>query len=815
MPLNLTANAQALLDSEDIQLAIILEIDGIDTIYSTSPLSSIATYGSGLTYGGGAIYGATTGDANVQSLVNLQGSSYNITQQLRFDQADVSSVQKLAINLVDDSEELTLTFSPGQVIDDILGRDAIIYIGFVEAEHPADSVAILNGKVDQFEASAGSVKIQVANPQDLARATILPKYSEDLPNNINDSVTSFNIANGSKLQAPSGGLTTYIRINDEVMQVTGIATNTVTVTRGAFNTVAAAHTSGDTVESIYILSGSTTQLPLELLLSGGDDLYLENQTVTSFVQTGSITQTNAVFLPLENGLTTTGVAVGDLVTITGATNAANNVTDAIITEVREEFNGTTLILGAESLVLEASTGGLLDLRSQYNNLPVGAGLKPKNVDVKQFQSLESTFGNQFFDYEIKVKDTITNLREFIANEIFKPSAGFFLPRKGRISFGIIQPPLNDTTTQTLNECNVKNADKIVMRRTTNKNFFNAIEYNFNEDILEDRFNNTIFTISAASINRISTRNKTLTVDAGGVLNNGTNTALINRQINRYLDAYQFAAETTTVDVLFKVGFGIEIGDSVVVDGSELFISDVTKGSRDFGPRVFTVVNKKLNVKTGDVSLDLIDLAFGSNLRFGVVSQSSFINTGSTTTQIFLKRSFGNTSQAETFKYSDYVGQIFKVRSQDYTFNEEVTLVSVDASTESLTVTSLSGAPLEDYIVECPEYGSGTDSNVKSFFKAIHVFVDPLVTVVAGVDNFSFEVSPADISKFTEGNPVEVRNDDFSVTSTNDTDSLPTVTNINTGTNIITVSRDLGFTPVAGYSIELIGFLDGGAPYALV
>ena len=60
--------------------------------------------------------------------------------------------------------------------------------------------------------------------------------------------------------APTLGVTNnaYIRIDDEILQVTGIAGNDLTVTRGALGTAASAHTDGVGVDLISVVANKTT-----------------------------------------------------------------------------------------------------------------------------------------------------------------------------------------------------------------------------------------------------------------------------------------------------------------------------------------------------------------------------------------------------------------------------------------------------------------------------------------------------------------------------------------------------------------------------
>ena len=65
-----------------------------------------------------------------------------------------------------------------------------------------------------------------------------------------DSDTTLTVASASTLGA---GTNSYIRIDDEILQVTGVVGNNLTVTRQALSTTAAAHTDGSTVSLLTCL----------------------------------------------------------------------------------------------------------------------------------------------------------------------------------------------------------------------------------------------------------------------------------------------------------------------------------------------------------------------------------------------------------------------------------------------------------------------------------------------------------------------------------------------------------------------------------
>lgn len=134
----------------------------------------------------------------------------------------------------------------------------------------------------------------VATDNDLLAAKRLSEST--LSGTINAAVTSFDVASGAQFLQYSG-----IRIDNEEMKITGISSNTLTVTRGFNGTTAASHTSGATVRGI-IMSHHHNQLAAEVKAmearlrdttngcadAGANDTYACNMTppVTSYTTGG-------------------------------------------------------------------------------------------------------------------------------------------------------------------------------------------------------------------------------------------------------------------------------------------------------------------------------------------------------------------------------------------------------------------------------------------------------------------------------------------------------------------------------------------------
>ena len=178
-------------------------------------------------------------------------------------------------------------------------------------------------------------------------------------------------------------------------------------------------------------------------------------------------------------------------------------------------------------------------------------------------------------------------------------------------------------------------------------------------------------------------------------------------------------------------------------------------------------------------------------RFGVISPSSVIVSGSTENQLFVQDSFGALFPGnETEKWANYVGQNIYVHSPDYTVGAECVLQSIDDVNNYLLHTSnLPFTPEPGYIIDIAFYPDSADPTLDSLYKISHCFLDATVSVVTGIDDYNFTVSSGDIGKFFKGSTVRVHSEDY----TSDSGEL-TVQAI-TGDQI-EVSATMGFTPTA-------------------
>lgn len=805
MAYTLTKTAQNLVNKTNVNRNIILEIEGIDYVFGAVDVQDFWVIGDDIIIGDDLIIGGKQKDKNSRPWISVEGTTSTIKQQLLQDKGGTSSASSVKIRLIDKNNELTSLFAPEEVIPDIIAANADLYIGFKDGAHPTDSIKIFNGLISDTSFGAGYVDLTISHPEQLKRQELFSISESTLNGAINDSQTTITLDDASIFPLPQESISTYIIIEEEAIQYTGISGNDLTgCVRGQLNTIANSHSDESDVISVYRLQGQGIELALELLLSGSG-IY-STKSAASFNQVEAATNIqNAISFTDVNIQETLGLVVGDLVTITGATNAQNNVSDQAISGFGTTSSGSFIVVSNVSFVDETSTSATVDFKSKYDKLNIGCSMSPIQVDVAQFESINTTFFSSIANYDFYIKEEV-EAKEFIDQELLFPSGVYSLPRKGKVSCGVTSPPLENEESKELNETNVLSPDKIQVMRSFNKLFYNAIVYKYEEDILEEKFLRGNITKSERSENRIPIGNRPLTIVSKGLRSSLTPQSFIEAQSRRFLDRYQFGAEKIVIDVNYKTGFNLEVGDTVIFGSDALKISDSTNGTRKFEQRIMEITNKQLGITKESIRLELTDTAFELDGRYGTIAPSSFVDSA-TTTRITLSKSFSTGEfNEENEKWQSYIDEEITIRSTDHTtYNETTIFRGFELSNPNvMIVDTLPSAPINGYIVEPPVYNDSSTS-VMARWKRSHTFWNPQVEVSSGTDNFTFDVGALDADKFLTGAFIRVHNSDYSL----DSGELE-VTEVS-GTTII-VNNDMGFTPSSSELVDLIGFRDGGKPY---
>jgi len=810
----LSATAKVLSSKRNIEPNLIVEIDGITTIFSTIETLKAAKYGEdGIYYGmPGLVYGGSVEIGDSKNYISLGGGGPTISQQLQQDKGATQSVSSLNLEFIDNNGEMTEIISPGIILDEILGVKARVFLNFKGGRHPDDSVLIHRGIIDAVETQPASIKLNIAHPESQKRQELFIKTNVQLDGAIDAVQTTITATSTVGFILPTGTeILSYIKAEDEIIQFTGISGNSFTgCIRGALGSIADAHDDDSDVESFYRLQGNALDLALQLMLSQGPEYFATNVKMLHIGALSPIDiRPNYILFPIFDVEEQYGLVKGDFITITGS--ATSDVVDAVITGFGQTSGGESYIVTSTVFAAEHSTVGLASFKSKYAVLTEGMGMTPQDVDVARHEDYKTKFTSQIPSYDFYIKDTIKG-KEFLSGEIYFPAGLYSLPRKSRASVGITIPPLSDQVVPILNEDTVLSPGGIKTARGINKDFYNAVIYKYNELPLEEKFISSTVGYSANSERIKNTGNKPLTIKSKGLRDTGGSQVIIRNTTRRLLERYEYAAESLPgIKVLYKTGFNIDVGDVVVFGSAALKIADTSSGTRLTPPRLYEVVNKKLNVKTGDISLDLLSTAFNLDGRYGVMSPATKVASGSTTSVINIKDSFSTLSpDLEREKWSDYIGETVLFHSVDWSYQEQTVLVGFSPGDDYKMIVNppLSAPPLEDYIIDIALYGNTTDKTVNEKYKLIHCYIEPQVSVASGSSSTVFDVDGGDIGKFFVGSILRVHDFDYS-------DDSPEVRILTIVGNTITVDAALGFTPNNTHYIDLIGFIDEGLPYRYI
>jgi len=190
--------------------------------------------------------------------------------------------------------------------------------------------------------------------------------------------------------------------------------------------------------------------------------------------------------------------------------------------------------------------------------------------------------------------------------------------------------------------------------------------------------------------------------------------------DKLLDRYSLGAEFIAgVKVQYSVGIYIDIGDVIVFDGSQLFMSEFKDSQRLYKPKLMEVVNKSINFVTGECTLDLLNTAYSLNGRFGIISLSANIeNVFINSVQISSIDSVSSISS-----WTKYIGEKVIIYSKNNDFGAfgdciEVTIQSVvgDIITFVENPIDVSWSLLNSYdlVLSISNYSSVTEDTKSEF-----------------------------------------------------------------------------------------------------
>jgi hypothetical protein len=818
-------------DQQTKRLNVVIKIEGVPDLLTMSALYTRVRYGDPVKYGDtGLVYGGLRLKDNFRDYISLE-SSLSISQKIEPEQGK-SSISTLSVVIIDRDEWASALISPGKIVDEIFGKQVRVYLGHGETSFPEDYFTYFRGYISSIKSMPGKVMLGFSDSNIRRKTEVFLPFTSKLSTAITASTTVITTDKTDGVYIPILGpdglpdssVRTFLKIENEWSEygVGNVTSNSITAQRGGSHSrgtpVVAHDASSDMVHGLE-LQGNAIDLALKIMLSGWNGPWVSGIPVASIVQTkdpviGDIP--NSITLPSTlDAKDDHGLSIGDYCTISGST-AGNNLTCVVIDLIDLSDDKTRTIVLDKTLMAESNPVGVkVSFRSQFDTLPKSAGLKltPAEVDVSGHVSLRRRFFStgdavmRFF-----LLDSTTG-KEFIEQELFRPIGAYSVTRYGLLSVNTTLPPIAGEKLTILDKDNIIDPQNIsVNRALNNRRFYNLIEYSYNKaDTGEFQ---KVLNLFDSDSNHLIGLTSVLKIQSSGIRSDLGGDILVKRQGQHVLSRFKTPAYEIPLKVNIRGGSLIEIGDIVgLADNGDLSITNFDTGKRDLGFQLFEVMERKPDIKNGTVDVTLLsNVAFGINDRYATISPSSLVDTGSTTTSVRIKDSFGSVygRGKEHLKWKDAIGLTILIHSYDWSRQGTATLTGIDPSNNYrlILAVGMGFAPQPDDIIDIAFYPEGTNLRTDQFYKVVYAHLDPTISVVSGASPSIFDVSAPDALKFTPGLPILIHNASYSVLSTE------SIVETVSGTTI-TLKTPLAFTPSAGQLIELVGFKDNGGPYRWV
>jgi len=227
MSLNFTTNTKRALDELSIEPNIAVKIEGFDVLFSANPLKEYITINCpGFFIGEEGFFVGGLKDISPdlnKTLIDSRSTTYTIRQQINHDEGKSSSISTMTVGLVDKDQFVTNLISPGQVLDDILGRRVQIFVTFGSVSFFDDAIEIFKGTVAGVESGPGLIRLKINHPDAKKNVEIFQKIETTLSSAISSTQTSIPVEDSSAYITPSGPLRTYARIESgEIIEYTSV-----------------------------------------------------------------------------------------------------------------------------------------------------------------------------------------------------------------------------------------------------------------------------------------------------------------------------------------------------------------------------------------------------------------------------------------------------------------------------------------------------------------------------------------------------------------------------------------------------------------
>jgi len=810
MAVTQTKTARNLSSGQVIEPQLILEIEGItgddgsNLIFGTSDVLVPLTFDAEPPFEFDETppleFDSFVKGKNSRNYISWKKTTKSIKSQLLIDKGGAGSIQNFKVELINKSNELTNLFKSGNLINDIFGQRCELYLNYVGGSHKADSQLIFQGIIKGISQEHGVFLLDVSHPDQLKRQDLFEQSSTALDGAIDDTQTTITVDDSSEFVIPTTeqqaiGFKNYLKIDDEFMQILSVAGNDFTVLRNQLESSSASHDDDADITSHYRLTAQPIEMMLRLMLSNeGNTPYLSDFNINNFVRTDSGDFNNALWVQNVDLFQKYQITKGDLISSSGASNAANNFTDRLVLDVVNIPEGSYILIDGADLTLETATSANISIKSQYNLYPIGLGMLPRDLDMSKIIEVKNEVDLGLPQIAIDISEEI-NVKEFMERELAKPNALYFIPT-ARVAVKFTRPPLAGENLVTLSPSNIINIESLSLKRTFGQYFYNAISYKYEFNPVKDKYEQYKSRINTDSIGRVGLGRKALNIEANGFRQGGDVVNIIDNISRRLLDRYKFGARYMSgVQVAWRDSNIIEIGDVVNLTGIK--IPNLETGEATLNDILFEVVNKSTGLKDGKITLDLLETNFSLDDRYAVFSPSSNVASGLTSNSVIIEPSFSTSgADKEKDKWTDYIPCKVQLHNVDYTVSQVLTLTGFNPQneneaqfTEALTITP------DNTVMDFAPYNECTEKQ-----KLIHTFISKSENITSGTSSTIFDMDTTDLF---EGDTIIIKRDDF-------TESPETVILDISGTTV-TVETDLGFTPNSTDLVES-GFPSDEKPF---
>jgi len=181
MAIELSSTTKALKNKTNIRQQIVVTIDGFSDLFGAVAVEEIVKYGSGHTFGeAGLVYGGLVESNNSLDYISLEGTTTRINSQVNIEDGLPNSISRFRVNMIDKDDSLSAKFQPGNIVADMLGREANVYTMLQGGSYPEDATRIFLGIIDDISYPPGEVRLSISSPEKFRQSKIFLKYNDKL-----------------------------------------------------------------------------------------------------------------------------------------------------------------------------------------------------------------------------------------------------------------------------------------------------------------------------------------------------------------------------------------------------------------------------------------------------------------------------------------------------------------------------------------------------------------------------------------------------------------------------------------------------------